>query len=60
MKSDDQVVPQNYTQVISHTHLKLHIYFNCCFLELVSLESHLGAEMHETSSALKFDTVGSI
>ena len=39
---------------ITHTHL--HIYFNCCSLELVLLESHLGAEMHETSSTLKFDT----
>ena len=44
----------------THTHLQLHIYFNCCSLELVLRESHLRAEMHETSSTLKFDTVWSI
>ena len=43
---------------ITHTHLQLHIYFNCCSYELVSLETYLGAELHETSSVLKFDTVG--
>ena len=60
MKCEDQVVSQNYTQVISHTHLQLHIYFNCFFLELVWLAQKCRKQAPPSNLILwgAFDTVG--